>query len=132
MKLIAQHSDGISTHLLQWTLIAEDGTGTVNAYWYVGASRKNTTFQTTFANARIAQVAELIRGLNSRYHGTTDDAPDYRLEVSTESEHLQTHVYGTLEWDGDVKSDLERFRKAWAPIAAEIELTLALPGRTCQ
>ena len=110
-------------------MLAEHGSATVTAYWYEGSSRRNRTFQATFSDARIAEVAELIRGLNSRYAGTTDDAPDLRLNVVTEEEQLQTHVYETLEWDDNVKPFIERFRKAWDPIAAEVELTLALPGR---
>ncbi|XZE19406.1 hypothetical protein SH449x_004725 [Pirellulaceae bacterium SH449] len=130
MKLIAQHSDGVSTHLLQWTMTAEGGLATVVAYWYEGASRTSKEFQFPFTDAQIAEVANLIRGLDSTYAGTTDDAPDYRLRVIDESEQLLTHVFETFEWDEDLKSDMIRFRRAWNPIAFEIEQRLALPGRS--
>lgn len=129
MKLIAQHCDGVSTHHLQWTMTAEGGFATVVAYWYDGRSRASRTFQMDFSDARIANVANLIRGLRSSYEGTADDAPDYRLSVSFGAERLETKVSNTLSWDDDSQSDLIRFRLAWEPIAVEVEDTLSLPGR---
>lgn len=82
-----------------------------------------------FSDARIADVANLIRGLRSSYEGTADDAPDYRLLVSIGSERLETNISNTLFWDDDSHSDMIRFRQAWEPIAVEIEDTLSLPGR---
>jgi galactose-1-phosphate uridylyltransferase len=110
-------------------MTAEGGLATVVAYWYEGRTRTGRTFQIDFSNARIAEVAELIRGLHSTYEGTTDDASDYRLCVSTGTERLETHVYETTEWDEDVKSDMLRFRQAWEPIAVEIENLLSLSHR---
>lgn len=82
-----------------------------------------------FADARIADVANLIRGLRSSYEGTADDAPDYRLLVSIEAERLETSVSNTLFGYDDSDSDMIRFRQAWEPIAVEVENTLSLPGR---
>ena len=110
-------------------MTAEGGFATVVAYWYEGRSRKSRTFQMDFSDARIADVANLIRGLRSSYEGTADDAPEYRLSVSIGTERLETIVSNTMFWDDDSQSDMIRFRHAWKPIADEVENTLSLPGR---
>lgn len=99
------------------------------AYWYEGRSRKNRTFHMDFSDARIAEVANLIRGLRSSYEGTTDDASDYRLSVSIGAERLETKVSNTLLGDDDSQSDMTQFRQAWEPITIKVEDTLSLPGR---
>jgi hypothetical protein len=129
MKLIAQHCDGVSTHLLQWSMTAEGGFATIVAYWYEGQSRTSRTFQMDFSDARIADVANLIRGLRPSYEGTADDAPQYRLSVSIGAEQLETTVSNTVFWDDDSQSDMIRFRQAWEAIAGEVENILSLPGR---
>lgn len=112
MKLIAHHCDGISTHHLQWTMTAEGGFATVVAYWYEGRSRKSRTFQMDFSDAKIAELANLVRGLRPSYLGSTDDAPDYRYSVSIGAQRLETKVSNTLFRDDESQSDMIRFRQA--------------------
>jgi len=110
-------------------MTAEGGIATVVAYWYEGRSRKSRTFHMDFSDARIAEVANIIRGLRSSYEGTTDDASDYRLSVSIGAERLETRVSNTLFCDDDSQSDMTKFRQAWEPITIKVEGALSLPGR---
>lgn len=130
MKLIAEHFDGYTTGMLRWTLTAEHGIATVAARWIERTARRRRAFRFPFTDARIAEVADLIRGLKPLYDGMVDDLPVYSLYVSTDSEQLQIRVYESFEWSDELAAEIERFYRAWKPIDAEVEHAIAQAAQT--
>lgn len=129
MKLFARHNDGFTTHLVQWTLTASNGSASVTANWFNGSGRESRTLTMPFSDDVIHSVATAIDGLRPTYEGTTDDFPDYELRVESQYGTLCTHVYDSIGWDDDVKPEIDRFMSVWKPIFRDVERALAIPGR---
>jgi hypothetical protein len=129
MKLTARHNDGFTTHLVRWTLSAVDGMASVTVQWFNGSGRETRKFTMPFSDTMIQSVANAIDGLQPMYAGTTDDFPDYELCVESDERMLRTIVYDSIDWDDNVKPEIERFMNVWLPIFRVVERNLALPGR---
>lgn len=129
MKLIAEHFDGFTEHLVSWTLEASDNVASINASWLQKGARTRKKFVLDFPNARIESVATAIDGLKSNYNGQVDDFPTYSLCVTVDDDERKTIVHAGISWPKEVKPEIDAFMRVWRPISRDVERLLALPGR---
>lgn len=130
MQLNAEHIDGFSEHLLNWVLVASNGTAIIDASWLNARGRIERTFEMDFPDSRISLCASVLAGLKELYDGHVEDFPKHQLSVMDGCRVLTSRVHAGITWPEEDRTAVESFMRVWRPLYSDVEKILAIPGRS--
>ncbi len=131
ISLQAQHWDGFSSELLQWSLDVREGVGRVEAEWFdYGAPGHKRQRAATFAHPLewIVPLFDGFAALEADYEYPITDSQTERLTVQVDGRQKTCQVYAGDAVLAD-HPEVEAFYRLWNAIEQAVLRALDLPFR---
>jgi hypothetical protein len=131
ISIQAQHWDGFSSELLQWSLDVRDGLARAEAEWFeYGApghkGRRTATF--AFPLEWIVPLFDSFAALEADYDHPITDSQTQRLTVQVDERQQTCRVYAE-DMVLTEHPEVEAFYRLWNPVERAVLRALDLPFR---